>query len=93
MIVGYSQRHQLIEVDFIRPIKLEQSGRNIGELEPLAHSDRGNAESGCDLLESEAVRNELLEGRKLISRMHRLANSVFRQAALCAGIPIDDSAR
>jgi hypothetical protein len=48
MVVGHCQRHQLIELDFIRPTKPEQSRRDIGELEPLAHRRRGNAKSGRD---------------------------------------------
>src|ERR1700681_315108 len=82
VIVGQGQRHQLIEIDFTRPIKVEQSRCDVGELEPLAHSRWGNAESGRDLLAPQATRNKLLKSHKLVSGMHSLPNSVFGQTAL-----------
>jgi hypothetical protein len=59
----------------------------------LAYRGCGHAESGGDLLKSEAVGNELLEGRELIGGMHSLADRVFSQAHFGSCGNIDMEAR
>ena len=81
-IVGDGEGHQAIEGHLALAVGRDQFRADHGELEPLAHDLRRDAEPGGDLLLALAFVGQFLERVELVGGVHRLAQFVLGEADL-----------
>ena len=82
VIVGDRESHQAIERHRALAVGGDQLRADHGQLEPLPHGVRRDAEPRRDLFLALAVIGQLLERLELVGGMHRLAHFVFGEADL-----------
>ncbi|MNV37360.1 hypothetical protein D3C71_1288770 [compost metagenome] len=80
MVVGDGQRHQLLQRHGLRFKVRQQTGRDVGELEPPLHHQGRHAEIGGNVFHWPAFGHEVLPCEQLLDGRHGLPLHVFRQA-------------
>lgn len=84
MVAGDGEGHQLFQGQFILGIKIEEPGRDGGQLEALFHHRWRDEETGGDLLLAETLVAQGPESPELIERMQGDALNVLGEKSSSA---------
>jgi hypothetical protein len=79
VIVGHSQRHHLIDVNFIGPKQLKQPRGDIRQLESLAHDHGTHPKTSRNVFYGHPLIDQTAKRGKLVGGMHSLTDGIFSQ--------------
>ena len=79
MIVGDAERHELLEAQFFRDIKIEELRAGRRELEALTDNLRPHEKSRRNFVDAQACSLKILERPELIERMQGFAHRIFSE--------------
>jgi hypothetical protein len=82
MVAGDTERHKLLEVEFVCGVGFKQLRARRSELQALAHDGGRDAERGGDIILALVLLAECCEGAELVERVQRLAVGILGEAVI-----------
>lgn len=80
MVIGHGQGHQLVKTHGICPVIIQQTRRNIRQLQAALNNQRRNGKIRRNVFNRPALGHQRGEGFKLVCRVHGFALHILGQA-------------